>query len=123
AAMRRLVGFTFDYLARNPHFITLLNSENLHQAKHLKTSTRIREMHSAMIDMIVDVLRRGEAAGDFRGGVEPVQLFISMTGVSYFYMSNRHTLSAIFGRDLMTPAAMRARRAHAIEVILGYLRP
>jgi AcrR family transcriptional regulator len=123
AAMRRLVGFTFDYLAQNPHFITLLNSENLHEARHLKTSRRIREMHSAMIEMIAGVLHRGAAGGDFRAGIDAVQLFISVTGISYFYFSNRHTLSAIFGRDLMAPAAMRERREHAIDVILEYLRP
>lgn len=123
AAMRLLAGFTFDYLAENPHFITLLNSENLHEARHLKQSTRIREMHSAMVAMIAEVLRRGEAAGEFRAGVDPVQLFISMTGVSYFYFCNRHTLSTIFGRDLTEPAAMRERRQHGIDMILGYLRP
>jgi AcrR family transcriptional regulator len=122
-AMRVLVGFTFDWLADNPHFITLLNSENLHQARHLKSSTRIREMHSAMVEMIGEVLRRGEAAGTFRAGADPVQLFISMTGVSYFYFCNRYTLSTIFGRDLTEPMAMRERRQHAIDVILGYLRP
>ncbi len=122
-AMRVLVGFTFDYLAANPHFITLLNSENLHQAQHLAGSDRIREMHSAMIEMIGNVLRRGEADGSFRAGADPVQLFISMTGLSYFYFCNRYTLSSILGRDLMAPMAMRERRQHAIEVIQGYLRP
>jgi AcrR family transcriptional regulator len=123
AAMRVLAGFTFDWLAQNPHFITLLNSENLHKAQHLKQSMRIREMHSAMVDMIAEVLRRGEADGAFRTGVDPVQLFISMTGVSYFYFCNRYTLSTIFGRDLTEPLAMRERRQHGIDVILGYLRP
>ncbi|MEQ9641372.1 MAG: TetR/AcrR family transcriptional regulator [Alphaproteobacteria bacterium] len=122
-AMRVLVGFTFDYLAENPHFITLLNSENLHKAQHLAGSELIREMHSAMVDMIGGVLRRGEADGSFRAGADPVQLFISMTGVSYFYFCNRYTLSSILGRDLMAPMAMRERRQHGIEMILGYLRP
>lgn len=122
-AMRVLVGFTFDYLAENPHFITLLNSENLHKAQHIAGSDVIRRMHSAMLEMIAQVLRRGATDGSFRVDADAVQVFISMTGVSYFYFCNRYTLSSIMGRDLMAPMAMRERRQHAINVILGYLRP
>lgn len=122
-AMERLVRFTFGYFLQAPHFVPLLNSENLHRARHLRRSEHIREMHSNMIDMIRDVLRRGVAAGVFRDGVDPMQLFISMTGAGYFYFSNIHTLSTIFGRDLTEPAEVTERESHVTELILGYLRP
>lgn len=122
-AMERLVRFTFNYFTRAPHFITLLNSENLHRARHLKQSKRIREMHSTMVDMIAGVLRRGAADGRFRGGVDPVQLFITITGIAYFYFSNIHTLSAIFGRELEAQAEKDVREAHVVDVVRGYLRP
>jgi TetR/AcrR family transcriptional regulator len=48
---------------------------------------------------------------------------VTIASVSYFYMSNIHTLSAIFALPLASDAMMAARRAHAIEVVLGYLRP
>ena len=57
----------------------------------------------------------------FRGGVDPLQLYISIAGLSYFYLSNNHTLSAIFGRDLMAAKARSERLSHISEVILGYL--
>ena len=41
--------------------------------------------------------------------------------MSYFYLSNNHTLSAIFGRDLMTPKARHERLSHMCDVILGYV--
>ena len=56
-----------------------------------------------------------------RGGVDPLQLYVSIAGLSYFYLSNNHTLSAIFGRDLMTPKARSERLSHMCEVILGYV--
>jgi hypothetical protein len=31
--------------------------------------------------------------------VDPVQLYISIAGEGYFYLSNRYTLSRIFGHD------------------------
>ncbi len=123
AGMRELIRFTFNYLVEAPYFIRLLNSENLHQARHLKQSKRVRELHSEMLDMIGDLLRRGAERGDFRDDVDPTQLFISITGVCYFYFSNIHTLSTIMGADLSTKAALQSREAHAIAVILGYLRP
>jgi len=33
--MRKLVALTLDYFNQTPYFITLLNSENLHSARHL----------------------------------------------------------------------------------------
>ena len=59
--------------------------------------------------------------GVFRGGVDPVHLYISIAGLAYFYLSNNPTLSTIFGRDLMTPKALSERLSHITEVVLGYL--
>ena len=46
-------------------------------------------------------LERGVRAGQFHRGVDPVQLYISIAGLGYFYLGNRHTLSTIFERDLL----------------------
>ena len=39
--MRRLIQFTWEYYLAHTEFITLLNSENLHRARHLKKSKEI----------------------------------------------------------------------------------
>ena len=122
-AMRALVTFSFDYFQRNPHFIRLLNNENLHGARHVKGSARIRDLHPPLISMIAHILERGRASGTFRPGVDPVQLYISIAALGYFYFSNAATLSAIFGRDLLEHEAVEQRRRHAVEVVLSYLRP
>ena len=108
AAIARLVQFTWQYYLDNPEFLALLNTENLQQARHLRRSTRIAEMHSPFVGLIADVLRRGEASLVFRPGVDPVQLYISIAGLAYFYVSNGATLGVIFGRDLMTPGRGRS---------------
>lgn len=122
-AVRRLIGFTWEHFLKHPEFLTLLNSENLHRARHLKQSQQIREMNSPLIRMLADILERGRREGVFRGGVDPVHLYISIAGLSYFYLSNSPTLSAIFGRDLMTPRALSERLSHITEVVMGYLLP
>ena len=120
-AVRRLVAFTWNHYLAHPEFLTLLNSENLHRARHLKESQRIREMNSPLIQTLGDVLERGRRDGVFRGGVDAVQLYISIAALAYFYLSNNHTLSTIFGRDLMTPKALSERLSHITEVVLGYV--
>jgi len=120
-ALRRLVEFTWDYYLQHPEFLTLLNSANLHRARHLETSQRAREMNSPLIDMLAQILERGRKDGSFRGGVDPLQLYVSIAGLSYFYLSNNHTLSAIFGRDLMSTKARHERLNHMCDVILGYV--
>lgn len=120
-AVRRLIEFTWNYYLEHPEFLNLLNSANLHKARHLQGSRRARELNSPLIETLAQVLERGRRDGVFRGGVDPLQLYVSIAGLSYFYLSNNHTLSAIFGRDLMTPKARSERLSHMCEVILGYV--
>ncbi|MBL0918124.1 MAG: TetR family transcriptional regulator [Hydrogenophaga sp.] len=120
-ALRRLVEFTWNYYLEHPEFLTLLNSANLHRARHLAQSQRARQLNSPLIATLGEVLERGRRDGTFRGGVDPLQLYVSIAGLAYFYLSNNHTLSAIFGRDLMTPKAHSERLSHMCEVILGYV--
>lgn len=121
-AMRQLVEFTFDYFILRPEFVSLLNSENLHRAGHLKRSRCIRAMHSPLIALIDGILKRGHAEGVMRDGVDPMQLYISIAGLGYFYNSNLHTLSTIFGRDFGSGAERAERRAHMVEVVLAFLQ-
>ncbi len=120
-AIRELVAFSFDYFVNHPEFIRLLNDENLYNAEHISGSRRIRAMHSPLIKQISQVLKRGQEAGVFRDDVDPMQLYISIAGLGYFYFSNASTLGAIFGRKLMSAAALKKRLDHVTEVIMGYL--
>ena len=121
-ALRRLVEFTWRYFLEHPEFMTLLNSENLHKGRHVRHSRRVPQMHSPLVETLRAVLRRGERDGVFRKGVDPVQLYISIAGEGYFYLSNRYTLSQIFKRNLMAPRALATRARHNADMILNALR-
>ena len=120
--MRRLIAFTWNYYLQHPEFLTLLNSENLHRARHLQRSRQIAAMNSPLVEMLRDLLTRGVQKGQFRRGVDPVQLYISIAGLGYFYLGNRHTLSTIFERDLLAPRSKAERLKHMTALVLGYLR-
>lgn len=120
-AIRRLIAFTWNYYIAHPEFLTLLNSENLHRARHLKKSQKMLSMHSPLVQTLAEVLERGHKAGLFRAGVDPVQLYISIAGLSYFYLGNVHTLSTIFNRDLLGAKPKLERLSHMTDLVLGYL--
>jgi TetR/AcrR family transcriptional regulator len=118
-----LIESSFDHLAAHPDFIVLLNDENRSGARHVRGSRRLEAMHSPLVSMVSKILKQGVRSGAFRKGVNPLHLYISIAGLSYFFFSNGPTLSAIFGRDLRSPAAKRARRKHVVDLVLQALRP
>jgi TetR/AcrR family transcriptional regulator len=121
-AMARLVSYTFQHFIDKPEIINLLNSENIHEARHIRKSKQIKALYNPLLDAIQTILEKGQQSGDFRPNVDPMQLYISISGLGYFYLSNRHTLSTIFRRKLATPEGLRERHQHIIDVIMGYLR-
>jgi TetR/AcrR family transcriptional regulator len=121
-AMRRLVRFTFDHFRTNPWFIRLLSTENILRAQFVRQIEEIPQLHSPIVAQIRTILSAGQAKGAFRDGVDPVHLYISIAALGYFYFSNIHTLSVIFGVPLTSDGGIAARRDHVEEVVLGYLR-
>jgi AcrR family transcriptional regulator len=119
-ALRRLVEFTWNYYLDHPEFLTLLNSANLHKARHLAQPERAQTLNSPLVEMLARILERGRKDGTLRGGIDPIQLYISIAGLAYFYLSNNHTLSTIFGRNLLSAKARNERLSHMCDVITGY---
>jgi len=120
-AVRALVLFTWNYYLDHPEFLSLLNTENLHRGKYLKRSNRVVAMNSPLISGLTDVLQRGVKLGEFRAGIDALDVYLSIAGLGFFYLSNRWTLSTVFRRDLMDKAELGRWGEHIVEMILGYL--
>lgn len=121
-AMRTLVGYSFDYLVEHPEFIKLVSDENAQGAPHAAKSEQLAEMHWPLVELLRETLDRGAAEKVFRNDMDPINVYISIAGISYFYFSNNPTLSAIFGTRLNTRKAIANRRKHVIEFALAALR-
>lgn len=117
-ALEKLVLFTWQYYLRNPEFITLVNSENLHKARHIKKSERVGPAQRRLVGMVEDILARGVEDGVFRPGIDPVQLNITIAAVNYYYLTNRFTGAYLFERDMMSKEALDARIAFNLETIM-----
>lgn len=118
-----LIRFNFRYHTDHPEFLALLNDENLQRGAALKGARRVADLYSPLLELIASLLARGQAQGVFRKDVDPVQLYVSIMALGYFYCSNQHTLSAVLGRRLDTVEELLAREQHCVDVIVGYLRP
>jgi AcrR family transcriptional regulator len=117
-----LAMFTWGYFLEHPEFLSLLGTENLHRARWLRQSTRLKELHSSFIDKLSDLLQRGKAGGLFRPDVDPLNLYLTIAALGYFYLSNQYTLSTIFGRDLMDKSNLDVWQRHIVHVTLASIR-
>ncbi len=121
--MQILVRFNFRYHMEHPEFLSMLNDENLQHGLNLHGSKNVVALYSPLLELISSLLERGEAEGVFRRNVDPMQLYISIIGLGYFYCSNRYTLAAIFNRDFESIEEVLTREQHIVDEILGFLRP
>ena len=120
-ALRKLVGFTFDYQLANPDFIRLVMTENIHNGVFLAQSKTIQELNVPVIDAVAKVYRRGVAAGVFRPQLDPIDLHMSISALCFFNVSNRHTFALIFKRELDSAEAQQARRDSIVEMIVRFV--
>jgi TetR/AcrR family transcriptional regulator len=119
--MKRLVSSTFDHFVATPDLIRLMSIENIHYAEHLKSSASTKSLYGGLLDTIRILLKRGQDEGAFRANVDAVDLYLSISGLAYFFLSNQHTLSWLLDRDLAARRRVLKRRQHVVEMVLSYL--
>ena len=117
-ALTTFIRFVLNYYRRNPEFVTLLNTENLHKGKHISKSLRAREYSSHALALLGQVLQAGVAQELFRPNVAARDLYLLIAATGYFHMSNRYTLSAFMGAPLDSPDAVAHWEAFVIESVL-----
>ena len=117
-ALTAVIRFMWGYYQRNPEFITLLNTENLHRGKHISKSLRAREFSSPAVDVLGQVLASGVAQKRFRADVAARDVYLMIAAMAYFYLSNRFTLSAFLGEALEAPAALAHWEAFLVDAVL-----
>ncbi|MDH7803247.1 MULTISPECIES: TetR family transcriptional regulator [unclassified Rhizobium] len=122
-ALVALVRFVWSYYLDHPEFITLLNTENQLKARFFRQSRILRSGAANSRPLVEEILRRGEADGTFRAGVDPTQLSLTITSVCYYYLTNQATSSIVYGQRLMAKKALEARLAFNIETILAIVAP
>ncbi|OTP69953.1 Transcriptional regulator, TetR family [Caballeronia sordidicola] len=120
-AVTQLAHFIWNYYREHPELLRLVNNENLHEARYIKGSTRIRELISPVVAKLAKILERGQQAGLFRNNVDPLRFYITLSGLGYYIVSNRFTLEATFGLDFSADAERDEIIKMNTELLLAYL--
>lgn len=121
AAVRRLVRFTMHHFWEKPWFINMLNTENLRGGATVRVLHDAQDIQSVLVRKLERILERGAREGLFRDDVDPIEFYISIASLCYFPVSNRYTLSAVFG----VPADddwVEARAKSAADMLVAYLK-
>jgi AcrR family transcriptional regulator len=121
-AMRRLVELTFDYDESHPHFISLVNVENVNHGQFVAKLTSVRKRYSNILHLMQSVLDRGVASGQFRVDVDATDARLVIGALCFFRVSNRYTFGALFDCDLAEPQTRRRHRQMIVDAVLRFLR-
>jgi AcrR family transcriptional regulator len=121
AALVKLCRYTFDHHRRNPSFIRMVMIENIHHGRHMQLSENIRGLNRLAIEALEAVLERGQEAGLFREGLNPLELHWQISALSFFNVSNAATFSFIFGDALFTPDGQETLSSHVADMVLRYV--
>ena len=122
AAIRALVGFTFDYQNSNEDFIRLVMVENIHQGIHLARSRAIQDLNVSVINTLREIYERGVFNDVFREGIDEIDLHMTISALCFFNVSNRATFSQIFKKDMTSQEMLAKRRETVIDTVIRYLR-
>lgn len=120
-ALRRLIEHDVHYHARHPELVRLVMNENIHHAAHLKQIESIPTGNRRVIEMLGAILDRGVAEGVFRAGIDPVDLHLNMTALSFYSVSNQFTFAHNFGVDMTSQEAVARRAAQVADIILAWV--
>lgn len=120
-ALRKLVGFSYDYHQEHVSFVRLVMSENERRGELFAQGDFIGRLNLSVKDRLRSVYEAGVAAGTFRSGINPVDLRMSIAALCFYPVSNRHTFSLLFNHDMQSPAAVQARRDSVIDMVMRFV--
>ncbi len=119
--LERIIRSYYEFLSQRPEFVRLLTWENLHHGLTAR-EVDIGALKAPVVDALRIALERGRQNGRFRDDIDEKQLLISCMALSFFYFSNRHTVSQALGFDLATPEAIDKRVRHVVRLLLDGIR-
>src|SRR5271166_6302607 len=115
--MLEYLGAYFDYIAANPRFPRVVQAEWMRSGTGTARMQRVaKEYFRPIFEKLVEVLRSGIAAGEFRP-VNPIDFLPSVAAVIVFYFTAAPLMKTLTKVDPLSEKRIRERRAFVLEFI------
>ena len=115
------LGTYFDYIAANPRFPRVVQGEWVRTGAGAVRMERVaRQYFRPIFEKLVEVLREGIAAGEFRA-VNPMDFLPSMAAVIVFYFTSAPLMKTLLREDPLSAKRIRERRAFVLDFIAAAL--
>ncbi|MBB3956701.1 TetR/AcrR family transcriptional regulator [Novosphingobium sediminicola] len=121
-ALRAIIGHNFDYHFEHPDFVRLVMNENVHKGEHIAQIPGMQERNRTVIAALGAILKKGVDQGVFREGIDPVDLHMTISALSFYNVSNRYTFRQNFGVDFAESAQKARRRVQIIDCVLRWVK-
>ena len=119
--MLQYLGAYFDYIAENPRFPRVVQSEWMRSGKRTAHMEHIaKEYFRPIYQKLGEVLHEGIAAGEFRA-VNPMDFLPSMVAVIVFYFSAAPAIKTLMKADPLSAERIAERRAFVLDFISAAL--
>ena len=120
-ALRRLIEHDVRYHSQHPELVRLVMNENIHRAEHLTQIEGLPQGNRKVIELLEKLIARGQAEGSMRAGIDPVDLHLNMTALSFYNVSNQFTFAHNFGVDMTSPEAVERRARQVADIIIAWV--
>ena len=121
-AMTKLVEASFDYHVSHPDFMRLVCTENLLRGRYISQSARIKALNKSALDLLDDILSRGQQQGIFIQEVQTIDVHRLISSICVHHVSNRYTFNALFSPDNNEAESIHRNRQLAVTATLRYVR-
>jgi len=120
-ALAKLTRLTFDWYVDNADEVPLVMVENIHHARHIRSTPDIGSLNSTAIELVRCVYERGVEQGVMRPGLRPIDIYLIIASTSFFNVSNRYTFQAIFAHDMGAKEEVAHHREALVDTVLRYV--
>lgn len=112
--------FMWCYYAAHPEIIRIINNENLHRAYYWE-GANVPEMVAPAITLLKNLVTEGIEKGQIRRTIDSCYLYLTISALGDYSVSNRFTLKATLNRDFLSAKEQVTLLNVNEEVLVNYL--
>lgn len=119
-AITNLVEVIYKRMARHPDAVRMLNMENLFGHAKMLTTAPLADQSSILLHMN-RVLMLGQDAGAFRPGISALDVYVIISSLCMFRVTNRATFTNLYATDMGSLTNEDGMERLVVDTVLAFL--